>query len=104
MLKINRALHAMAAHCLRYKTELDTISTVVVAVMEQHKEISEELKLGACEKDRVRRALKQQLAEVTAITRSQEELANKTKNALALVSIEPSAISLSALARDSFIL
>lgn len=86
MLETNRALHAMASHCLRYKTELVTVATVVVAVMEQHEEISEQLKLGQFERDRVRRALKQQLAEVTAITRSQEELAKKTENTLALVS------------------
>jgi len=104
MLEINRALHAMTAHCLRYKTELNTISTVVVAVIEQHEEISEQLKLGIYEKDRVRRALKQQLAEVTAIIGSQEELAKKTKNTLALVSVDPSVRFLSTSTRGSLIL
>jgi len=100
MLEITRALHAMAAHCLRYKTELDTISVVVMAVLEQHEEISDQLKLGACEKDRVRRAMKQQLAEVAAITRSLAELSKKTKNALALVSVDGSILSLSMSARN----
>lgn len=86
MLKTNRALHAMAAHCLRYKTEVYTVTTVVKALMEHHEEISGEMKIHDDERDRVRRAMKQQLAEVVAISRSQEELAKKTSNTLALVS------------------
>jgi hypothetical protein len=83
----NHALHAMAAHCLRYKTELDEISNAVSALINQHEELSAQLKLEPDEKERVSRALKQQLADVTASTRTQEELAKKTKNTLALVNI-----------------
>jgi predicted CopG family antitoxin len=85
-LETNRALHAMAAHCLRYKTELDALSNVVLELINQHEELSAQLELGTYEKERVNRALKQQLAAVTASTRTREELAKKTKNAMALVS------------------
>jgi hypothetical protein len=87
-LEANRALHAMAAHCLRYKTELDAISNVVSELINQHEELSTQLELGTYEKERVSRALKQQLAAVTASARTREELAKKTKNAMALVSTD----------------
>ena len=83
--KTNRALHAMTAHCLRYETELATIAAVITELIVQHGEVSDLLKLKPEEKDRVRRALNQQLAEVNSMTRMQCELAKKTKNIQDLV-------------------
>jgi hypothetical protein len=82
----HRALHSMTAHILRYGSELATITSVVSELIQQHDDLAHQTNQQAHEKDQVHRALKQQLAEVDTIARTQNELAKKLKNTLALVS------------------
>ncbi|KAF8539023.1 hypothetical protein BDD12DRAFT_839733 [Trichophaea hybrida] len=81
----NRSLHAMTAHSLRYETELAAIKSVVLELIQQHEELASLLQLGTHEKERVSRALKQQLAEVNSVAQKQRELAKKAKNTIALL-------------------
>ncbi|KAF8536658.1 hypothetical protein BDD12DRAFT_278100 [Trichophaea hybrida] len=85
MIGQNVALHAMTAHCLRYDTELRGLRTTMAELIIQHDDIAERLKLDSVDKERVGRALKQQLAEAESITQAQAELAKKIENTLALL-------------------
>ncbi|KAF8247042.1 hypothetical protein K440DRAFT_683088 [Wilcoxina mikolae CBS 423.85] len=89
----NRALHAMTAHSLRYDTELATITSVVSELIQQHGDLADRTNQQAQDKDQVHRALKQQLAEVETIARTQNELAKKLKNTLALADHDQRQIS-----------
>ena len=84
-----KRLHAMAAHCHSYQSELETIAAVIVALMVKHEEISGQLGTKADETEHVRRALEQQLDETNAVAMAHKVAKRRIKYLLALVSIDP---------------
>lgn len=82
----NQSLHAMAAHGLRYETELAGINTVLEELIGQHQRIKPHLPATEEEWTRVHDALIQRYAEAKSVMALQRELSKKTKNTLAFVS------------------
>jgi hypothetical protein len=89
--EINKALHTMTAHLHRYGSELGWLGDIVADISQHHTSYHKYLVTHGAKADdsageRISLGLLQVTSQLNAVTSFRQELENKTRNILALVS------------------